>query len=305
MSFSFEETRKRLLVTGSNGFVAGSVIAQARGDWEVHGIGRREPPDEPRDVHFHQADLLEKKEVNELFVEIRPEAVIHSAAIADIDFCQNNRELAYRSNVEVTEFLGNLCEEYGSSFVFCSTDNVFDGKRGFYSEKDTPNPVNFYGETKVHAEELVRSSKTRGVVARIALVIGLPVIGRGNSFLSGAIERWKSRRSGEYPENEIRTPIDIITVGKALIELAREDHDGIFHLAGNSRLNRFEMAREIAEHLGYDLDLIQSVNSNEVSERAARPDDASLENSKTRSLLETPMLSLVEGLDLTMEFRAQ
>ncbi len=296
--------KKRLLVTGWSGFVAGSVIVQAQRDWEVHGVGRTDPPADTQGIHYHRLDLLEKKNVQELFAEIRPDAVVHAAAIADIDFCQQNQDIAFKINVESTNILSNLCGDIGSKFVFCSTDNVFDGRTGFYSETDDLNPVNFYGETKVLSEQIVNGFNARGVVARLALVIGLPVMGRGNSFLSGAIEKWKDGRTGEYPENEIRTPIDVVTLGKALVELAGNDIFGTIHLAGNTRLNRCQMAQDIAGELGYSTELIQSVNSNAIDGRAARPDDASLKNLKARRLLETPMLSLSEGLDLTMNYRA-
>ncbi len=200
--------------------------------------------------------------------------------------------------------LSNSAKKIDSKFVFCSTDNVFDGKDRLYTEDSVPKPINFYGETKVRAEQIVCELNTQGVVARLSLVIGLPVIGRGNSFLSGAIEKWKNGRTGEYPDNEIRTPIDVITLGKSLLELAGNDFSGIMHLAGNTRINRCDMAQFIAKKMGYSSALINSVDSNGIDGRASRPNDVSLDNSKARDVLQTPMQSLEEGLRLTLSFRA-
>lgn len=299
-----QRPRKKLLVTGWSGFVAGSVIAQAQCDWQVHGVGRTQPLANTPNAKYHRMDLLEEAKVEKLFREISPDAVIHAAAIADIDFCQSNQEIAEKSNVRTVDTLNRLCLEMGSKFVFCSTDNVFDGENGSYSETDAPKAINFYAETKVRAEKIIQESETKSVIARLALVIGLPVIGRGNSFLSGAIEKWKKGRSAGYPDNETRTPIDVITLGKALIELAGNDLFGIVHLAGNSCLTRYEMARKIAEKLNCDPGLNYAVNSNEIDGRAPRPENASLDNSKARRLLNTPMLSLLDGLDSTLNYRA-
>ncbi len=295
--------RKKLLVTGSNGFVAGSVIAQAHQNWEVYGVWRSDPIPDTVNIKYYKLDLLDREGLRELFNYIKPDAVIHTAAIADIDYCQNNRDIAEKVNVGVTKTLTELCEETGAKLVFCSTDTVFDGKRGFYTEEDDPNAINFYAKTKINGEQIVKTLGKKGVVARLALVVGFPVIGAGNSFLANMIEKLHNGESLKFFENEIRTPIDVITLGKALIELAGNDLSGIVHLSGNSRLTRYEMARQIAGKLGYSPELIIASNSNIMEGRAPRPDDASLDNAKTRKYLKTPMLSLLDGLELTMNYK--
>ncbi len=295
---------KKLLVTGFGGFVAGSVIARAVHNWEVYGMDRVDALEYGGNVNYYTLDLTDTKRLAELFKQIRPDAVIHTAAIADIDFCQNNQQLAEEVNVGVTRYLAQLCQANGAKLVFCSTDTVFDGKKGFYVEEDKPNSVNFYAETKVRAENIIRETIENAVISRSSLVMGLPVIGKGNSFLARTIEKLKAGENVKFPENEIRTPIDIITLGRALEELAGNNFRGTLHLSGNDRLTRYEMARRIAERLGYSPGLIIATNSNAMPGRAPRPDDASLNNSKAKKILETPMRSLIEGLDLSLNFKA-
>lgn len=295
--------KKRILVTGSGGFVAGSVIVQAQQDWEVHGAGRSEPVQCATGVRYHVLDILDKSQLSNLFYNIKPDAVIHTAAIADIDYCQKHQEIAEIVNTGITRTLAGLCADAGAKLVFCSTDTVFDGKKGFYTEADEPNPVNFYANTKIKAEQIVKKLGSAGVIARLSLVMGLPVMGKGNSFLATMMGKLKSGDSMKFAENEIRTPIDVITLGMALIELAGNTFSGIMHLGGNSRLTRYEMARQIAAALRYSPGLINAVNSNAFEGRAPRPDDASLDNSLARQVLHTPMLSLREGLGKTINFR--
>lgn len=293
---------KRLLVTGINGFVAGSVVMQAYKDWEIHGLYRSLPADFPERVITHRIDLTEKVMLEELFMRIQPDAVIHTAAIANIDFCENNQELAWKINAGITESIANLCKSAGVKLVACSTDTVFEGDKGFYTETDEPHAVNYYASTKIELERIVLAASPINVVARLALVMGLPIFGTGNSFLADMIEKLSKGESVTFPENETRTPIDVITLGAALLELAGNDFSGIIHLAGNTRINRYLMAVQIAETLGLNADLIRGTNSNALPGRAPRPNDASMVNDLAKKILKTPMLSLAEGLQLTLNF---
>jgi dTDP-4-dehydrorhamnose reductase len=235
-----------------------------------------------------------------LFESWRPTALIHAAAVANIDYCQSHEQEADTVNVETTRHLAELCGEHGARMVFCSTDSIFDGKRGMYVESDAPHPLNHYAQTKVRAEQIVLAELENAVVARLALVMGFPLIGRGNSFMANMLTSFREGMPVTMPENEIRTPIDVITLGQALLELASNDYRGILHLAGNTRINRYEMGIQIATRLGFARELIKPTNSNAIPGRASRPDDASLDNSKSRNVLKTSMLSLADGLNLVL-----
>src|SRR5665647_40705 len=293
----------KLLITGVNGFVAGSVLAHAKGKWEIHGIGRSESLTKDPELIYHVLDLLDDQKVADLFNEIRPDAVIHTAAMANIDACQNNQEMAEQANVYITGTIARLCKKYDAKMIFCSTDAVFDGIKGDYTELDAPRAVNFYAETKIKAEQIVLSASDINVVARLALVMGLPVIGSGNSFLADTIEKLKKGLPIPFPVNETRTPVDVITLGSALVELAGHPFGGIIHLSGNTKINRYLMALEVATTLGYSTELIVSVDSNSMIGRAPRSNDVSMDNALARQILKTPMRTLAEGLELTLNFK--
>ncbi|MCK9411913.1 MAG: NAD(P)-dependent oxidoreductase [Prolixibacteraceae bacterium] len=295
----------RLLITGLNGFVAGSIVAQAKKTWEVHGVDITEATGLPVNVHGHQLDLMDQEKVATLFQRIRPDVVIHTAAMANIDVCENNKELAWKVNVGITEIIAEQCKTMGIKMIVCSTDTVFDGIKGHYSETDTPFAVNHYAKTKIEAERIVLEASSKNIVARLSLVMGLPVMGKGNSFLAEIIEKLKRGETVKFPENEIRTPIDVVTLGAALTELAGSDFGGIIHLSGNTRINRYKMAIHIAEMLGYDASLVEGTNSNALAGRAPRPNDASMENGLAKSILQTPMLTLDVGLNLTLNFKIE
>ena len=293
----------KLLITGFNGFVAGSVIAHAKGKWEIHGIDLVEGPANEPGIFYHTLDLLDDQNLTELFRQITPDAVIHTAAMANIDVCQNNQEKAEKVNVGITRTIARLCQESGAKMILCSTDTVFDGTKGNYIETDAPHAVNFYAETKIKAEQFVLSASDKNVVTRLSLVMGLPIMGQGNSFLADTIEKLKNGLQVPFPANEIRTPLDVVTLGSALVELAGNQFGGIIHLAGSTKINRYQMAREIATTLGYSPELILSTDSNAMPGRAPRPNDASMDNSLAKKILKTPMRTLSEGLELTLHFK--
>ncbi len=248
---------------------------------------------------WHTKNLLEEGAVAELLEAVDPDAVIHTAALADIDFCEAHKDLARVVNTGLTASLAASCDAQGAKLVFCSTDTVFDGERGDYVETDATRPVNFYGQTKVAAEEAVLSYP-RHVVARLALVMGLPLLGSGNSFLARWLPALEEGREVGVPNNELRTPVDVVTLGKALLELSGNDFAGVIHLSGNDKLNRYEMAQRVARRLGYDPAQVVVSNPESIPGRAPRPRDASMVNARARAVLETPMVDLETGLELVL-----
>jgi dTDP-4-dehydrorhamnose reductase len=288
------------MVTGCDGFVAGSIVHQAGKEWDLHALSLGDSLLERAGLRWYTFDLRDTDRLREVFEEVRPEAVIHMAAMADIDFCESNKDIAWAVNVEVTREIAGLCRKHGAKMVFPSTDTVFDGKKGGYVEEDAPVPVNFYAETKVAAEQIVSGLGQNWVVARLSLVMGLPMLGAGNSFLSRAIPLLQAGKEVGMPDEEIRSSIDVITLARALLELAGNDYTGFLHLAGNDVMSRYELMRRIAAKLGLPQNLVVVKNSSAIPGRAPRPVHADLCNAKARSVLKTPMRGIEDGLDLVL-----
>ncbi|MBL7647937.1 MAG: SDR family oxidoreductase [Candidatus Hydrogenedentes bacterium] len=289
---------KKVLVTGASGFVGGSVLHHAPADWDMHACSRSPLAGVPANVVHHAFDLADKAKTAEIVASVKPDAIIHIAAIANIDYAEANQEETALVNTETTGRLARLAAEHGARFLFCSTDNVFDGVDGFYSEDALVSPVNFYGRTKVAAEVLAHEALENSVIVRVALVIGMPIMGSGNSFLVKMEENLREGREIQIPENEVRSPVDVITLGKSLLELAGNDFTGTINLAGSTCLNRYEMAKQIARKLGHSEGLIVPTDSNAMPGRAPRPNNVSLANALAKETLKTPMRDLDEALDM-------
>lgn len=290
-----------IVVTGGRGFVAGSVIVQASGHCDIHAFARKKAEPSPPDTVWRLFDLRDSDSLHKALGNIRPRAIIHTAAIADIDFCEAHKNEATEVNAEVTRNLAEYCNGTGAKLVFTSTDNVYDGERGHYDEDDPTAPINFYGKTKVEGEGRVASMTAPWVIARVALVMGLPVIGSGNSFLSRMLSVLEKGDELGVPDKEVRSPIDVITLGCALLELALGPVTGKIQLGGNDALDRHAMAQRIAARLGYDPATIMRTNPEKIPGRAPRPRDASLNNTKATRTMKTAFLGVEEGLDRILE----
>ena len=290
-----------LLVTGATGFVAGHVLAQAKADHTVHALSRAPAPLKHPNLHWHTLDgELVDASVN-IVRRLQPACVIHCAAIADIDRCKREPDVARRVNTDWPVAFADTCNHIGARMVFVSTDNVFDGKRGMYTETDPPTPINEYGRTKVAAEKLIAAACPDHVIARTSLVVGRGLIRPGNAFLERMEAKWGRGEATGVPDNEIRTPVDVVTLARALIELATNDFRGVIHLSGNDNLDRCTMARRIADALGYHAALVEPFDPTHLPDRDARPRNAGLNNTLARTTLLTPMRGLEEGLSLALQ----
>ena len=294
----------KLLLTGAGGFLGANVAVRAGVGVEVHAVVREHGAPDKSGVISHTLDLRNGDALGSLFTSVLPDVVVHTAAMSDIDYCEVHQAEAERVNVGVTAALAARCRESGARLIFLSTDAVFDGTRGLYTEEDEPHPLNVYARTKVAAEQAVRQTVEDWIVVRPALILGLAVAAAGNSFLHRMMRSLAQSQAVAFPKDELRTPVDVVTLSRAILELAgRPDasrYNGVLHLAGNDVLSRFDMARRIATRLGYSEELIIDRKPVVSSGRAPRPADVSLDNHRAGNELRTPMQGLNGALDLVL-----
>jgi dTDP-4-dehydrorhamnose reductase len=287
-----------LVATGGSGFVGGQVAAAAlAAGWRVVNADLDEAP--LQRLEFLRLEITDAGAVSRAIVNARPDAIIHCAALADIDQAEHNPDLAWRVNVTGTENIARAAAESGARLIALSTSTIFDGERGAYTESDPPNPINVYGRTKVAAEQAVAASGARALVARISMAYGYPRTG-GASFLTRVIEKLRRGEKTQQPSDEFRTPLDVLTAADTLLELAAADIFGVLHLGGAERISRYHFALKIARRLGADPALVEDTAGREVPGRAPRPKDVSFRTDRGRALLRTPVLDVDAGLARVM-----
>ena len=283
---------EKLLVLGGSGFVGGNIVKSAQGGWDAAVFEKRRHPGLGQ-VLFREVDITDRGELLAAMDELRPDAVVNAAAISNIDYAEQNRDLAWRVNVTGAENAAEGCGRINARYVFFSSDAVFDGADGPYREHDAVNPVNFYGTTKAEAEKAVLSIYPQTAVVRISLVVGYPVTG-GNSFYPSLEERLRRGEEIRYSERELRTPVDVLTLAESVLELAKNDVRGIVHLGSTGSVSRYELARMVAKEMGYTPDSIRPEEANAGPGRAPRHRNGVISVERARALLKTRMLGVEE-----------
>jgi dTDP-4-dehydrorhamnose reductase len=226
--------------------------------------------------------LTDADAVAEAFQAARPSAVIHAAALARIADCVREPERARSVNALATARLAELCAAAGARLVFVSTDLVFDGEGAPYRESDEPAPLSAYGRAKAEGERAVLAHAGH-CVARLSLLYGPSLAGRP-SFFDKQVSALRAGRPVKLFTDEWRTPLDLPTAARALLELAGNEVSGVLHLGGPERLSRHELGLLLAEALGADAALITPARRQDVPAAEPRPRDTSLDSSRWRGL---------------------
>jgi dTDP-4-dehydrorhamnose reductase len=284
---------KKLMIFGGSGFVGGNLTQVAQGvGWEVVIADSRPGAN----AEWRDVNITDPAAVDNAIAEVRPDAVVNVAAIADVDLAEQKRELAHQVNVEGARSIAESCAELVIPYVFFSSDAVFDGETSGYTEEDPPHPTNYYGLTKAEAEQAVLKAYPAAAVVRISLVLGYPVES-GNSFFANLESKLKEGKKIATPTYEIRTPIDVITLSECVMELCQNGFSGRIHLGATQSISRFALSRKLARGMGFDEELIQPQEQPEVKPgRAPRHKNGIISVAKAQQVLRTPLLSVDETI---------
>lgn len=292
----------KILITGANGFLGYYLTEQLlKKNHQVIATGKKEnrlPFHRYENFEYATMDFTDPFAVHDIFEKYQPGVVVHAGAISKPDECEQNQWKAYSANVEGTITLLLNAETYKSFFVFLSSDFIFDGKQGMYSEKDKPGPINFYGTTKLEAEEAVMEYEFGWAIARTVLVYGKPPEGRRN-FLTIVAEKLLKGEEYSVVSDQVRTPTYVEDLSMGISSIIEKKATGIYHLSGQDVLTPYEMACQTADYLGLDKSLLRKVTAQDFAEPAKRPLKTGFVIDKAKMELGYAPISFKEGLSLT------
>ncbi|MCL6523803.1 MAG: dTDP-4-dehydrorhamnose reductase [Thermoflavifilum sp.] len=264
----------RILLTGANGLLGQHVLQSADSntdhEWIALGRGPCRFSLSPL-VKYISADITDKNAIQEIFQRHQPQAVLHAAAMTHVDACEQNPALCWAINVEGTYHLLLAAQELNCFFLLVSTDFIFDGKAGPYGEEDLPNPINYYGLSKLCAEQLVRGSHLDWAIARTVLVYGYTPGREKNNIVRWIIEQLEQGKTLHMVDDQWRTPTWAADLATGCLQLLNSRATGIFHLAGLDMLTPYQMAQQIAQIWQFPEALIQPTNSQNFQQPARRP----------------------------------
>jgi dTDP-4-dehydrorhamnose reductase len=262
----------KILVTGANGLLGQKLTRLLAGDRRVELIATaRKPLVSPVEGTFARLDITRKKEVDDVVGTARPEVIINAAAMTQVDQCETERTTCWQNNVEGVAHLVDACREYGSRLLHLSTDFIFDGTHGPLDESETPNPLSYYGASKLAAEELIQKSALPWTILRTVLVYGVtPDMSRSNIVLwvKKSLENHQAIR---VVDDQWRTPTLAEDLAQGCSLAALQNATGIYHLSGDEMMTPYTLATRTAAFFGLDSSLITKTDSTQFKQPAVRP----------------------------------
>jgi dTDP-4-dehydrorhamnose reductase len=268
---------KKLLITGSSGFLGWNCCRVAASMYDVTGVyNSRES--RVSGVRYLKCDITRFDELSRLFDTVEPEMVLHTAAIAAPNRCEEDPVYSHMVNVEASVRCAELCSRHSVKMVFTSSDQVFSGKEAPYTELSPVAPLNTYGRQKAEAERGIAEKCPEAAICRMPLMFGDAPPG-ATSFIIPWIESLRNGSELNLFTDEMRTPVSARDAAKGLL-LAAEKITGIVHLGGKERLSRYEMGIRLAEVAKLQSHCIKRCRQCEIKMAAARPLDVSMDSSK-------------------------
>lgn len=292
----------KILVTGSNGLLGQKLIAALRGDPGMELIASSRSSDRTPDANgyrYAEVDCTRKVEVDRVLNEVKPDVVIHTAAMTNVDACELDPVNCHLQNVTAVEHLVHASKRIEAHFIHLSTDFIFDGANGPYKEEDKPRPLSIYGQSKLDSERVVMNAGLmKWAIVRTIIVYGVaPGLSRSNVVLwaKGALEKGQPIK---VVNDQWRMPTLAEDLADGCIRIAKRGASGIYHVSGKDMMSIIELVRRVGAFFKLDTGIIQEVTSESLAQPAKRPPRTGFVLDKARRDLGYAPRSFGEGLAL-------
>lgn len=276
----------KILLTGSSGYLGTGLlkhIPNLRPDWDLHiTLHSIEPTAEME--YAHHLDLTDPASVQRVMDRVQPDIIFHTAALNQSE----NAQEMYETNANGSGYLAEQAARYGARLIHLSSDVIFDGQKGNYTEEDAPHPITPYAVSKADAEKNVVASGANAVLVRTSLIYGFkPLDPRTRAVLRGEMPRLFT--------DELRNPVWVDNLCAVLVELAESEYRGVLHVAGPQPMNRYDFGVRLVEALNGDSS--QLIPTPSGVSALVRPLDCTMDVSRAQQMLKTKLVSVDEMVE--------
>jgi len=291
---------RKILVTGSNGLL-GQKVAELLSNSPDYTLllTSKQPKSVFHDeqLAYRQLDVTHKGEVESVVEEFEPEVIVHTAAMTNVDACETEREKAWKCNVSAVENVLYAARLSGARLIHLSTDYIFDGKNGPYGEHDRPNPISYYGRTKLASENLVTSSGIPAAIIRTMVLYGLGFDVKLN-FALWLVKCLNEEKPVKIVDDQIGSPTLADDLAYGIMKIIELRRNGIYNIAGPDIVSRYEFALAAARIFGYNKKLISPVKTSSMKQPAQRPLKSGLVTLKAQTDLTVHLSGIDQGLTI-------
>lgn len=291
----------KILITGSNGLLGQKLVKQLLNkniSFLASSKGENRNPQCPN-THYVQMDITKPSQVSAIFQEYLPSAVIHTAAITNVDYCESNISECKEVNIAATNILFHAAQSINAQLIALSTDFVFDGVRGNYKETDAPNPLSVYAKSKLAAEQLLQVSNYKNW----AIVRTIIVFGEGSNLSRSNIVLWAKEALASGKElniidDQFRAPTWADDLAWACIRIAMMKKKGMFHISGPETFSIYDLVLRVAKSCGLETESLNKTTSESLNQAAKRPPKTGFDLTKARKEIGYNPMSFEESLKL-------
>ena len=278
----------KVVITGSNGLLGQSllnVLLKEKNNYDVYGFSKGVNRSGRNDFQYFSIDITNQNQLTKELLKIKPDYIVNTAAMTQVDACENDTVKCDTLNVNVVQWLAAICQELSAHLVHISTDFIFDGKKGWYKETDVPNPLSYYGFSKLKSEQILEKSNTNYTILRTSLVYGKGFDMSRSNIVLWVKESLENKREITIVDDQFRAPTYVEDLALACKISMNKNATGIFNIASSKLLSIYEIAMEIAEVFDLDNSYIKPIASSILNQTANRPAKTGFDLSKTNSIL--------------------
>jgi dTDP-4-dehydrorhamnose reductase len=293
--FSHDIIKKRILVIGANGMLGQRVIHfySLRENTQLLGCSF-EPDPCFNNVDYKSCDITKREAIKDIVLDFYPDYIINTAAFTNVDLCETERETAWKINVKGVEYLSEASRVIDAHLIQISTDYIFDGTKGPYDERAKPNPLGYYGRTKLASENVLKISGAYYTVLRTNVLYG--IAGNRPDFVRWVVASMKKGTPIRIVTDQINNPTYIDDLVQAIDKVLEYKKYGIYNIGGREFISRYDFTLRIADYFNLDKSLITSITTDELKQPAKRPLRSGLITIKAESELEFKPHSINETL---------
>lgn len=278
----------KVVITGSNGLLGQSLLnllLDEKNKYEVYGFSKGENRSGRNDFKYYSLDITNKEQLIKEIQKLQPNYIVNTAAMTQVDACENNKSACDTLNVDVVKWLAEICKKINAHLIHISTDFIFDGKKGWYTETDEPNPLSYYGLSKLKSEQVLEKLTINYTILRTILVYGKVYDMSRSNIVLWVKESLENKEEITIVDDQYRTPTYVNDLALACKISIDKNATGVFNIASSELLSIYEIAKQIAEVFNLDDSYIKPISTSTLNQTANRPIKTGFDLSKTNKEL--------------------